>query len=492
MDPMLQFYMEETEDLLQKAEECIIRIETEYSAADINELFRIAHTIKGSSHMVGYDDIGEIMHKIEDMLDCVRNGSIAFDKRIVTLCFEGLDIVEKMLLHKKDQNSGEMAQDLIDAALGICEKVVSFIRMNKKEEEASVSVAHEQTAGGLVASLLNKEPKGKNKFYITFFVEEDAPMISPVILMILKSVEDIGSLLYSSITDKYLSGCSGDDSIKTLDIIISTDIEEAELYTYFALPYVERINIVDLTRSRLEENDYYFKNVDDTFYINILGIFAQLYDLLSRQPQELMNGAEALKSIESLHEKAIAAFEKMKSKSKIRTFFNDLNDFFSNITQKRNGQEANNKEFVDNIRKQLLKLMERASNYAKGKYIYTIFKPDRNHFVDRLKNFMEMVNKSSTYIILIDLSKLDILHEDEVKALVEVKKQLEERGIEIGVIAEEPEVRRIANIFDSIKPVEEFRLFMSESDAVMTMLYSQDLLLRIAGNGCLSPELSGF
>ena len=63
MDTMIESYMEETEDMLQRAEECIIRLEMEYSDLDVNELFRIAHTIKGSSYMVGYEDIGKIMHK---------------------------------------------------------------------------------------------------------------------------------------------------------------------------------------------------------------------------------------------------------------------------------------------------------------------------------------------------------------------------------------------------------------------------------------------
>jgi len=53
--------------------------------------------------MVEYEDIGNIMHKIEDMLDCARNGSILFDQSIVSLCFEGLDIVKKMLQYKKEQ-----------------------------------------------------------------------------------------------------------------------------------------------------------------------------------------------------------------------------------------------------------------------------------------------------------------------------------------------------------------------------------------------------
>ncbi|MBZ4669024.1 MAG: signal transduction histidine kinase, partial [Defluviitaleaceae bacterium] len=122
MDTMFQLYMEDTEEMLQKAEECLIRLEMEYSSVEINELFRIAHTIKGSSHMVGYEDIGNIMHKIEDMLDCARNGFILFDQDIVSLCFKGLDIVKQMLEYKKE-GSGEVPKDLMDEALMINEDV---------------------------------------------------------------------------------------------------------------------------------------------------------------------------------------------------------------------------------------------------------------------------------------------------------------------------------------------------------------------------------
>ena len=131
MDSAIQLYMEETEDMLQKAEECLIRLETEYSSDDVNELFRIAHTIKGSSHMVGYEDIGNVMHKIEDMLDCARNGTLMFDHNIVSLCFEGLDIVEKMLQVKKDQGTGEMINDLAYAASEIGRSVDALINAKK-------------------------------------------------------------------------------------------------------------------------------------------------------------------------------------------------------------------------------------------------------------------------------------------------------------------------------------------------------------------------
>jgi chemotaxis protein histidine kinase CheA len=134
MDAMIQSYMEETEEMLQRAEECLIQLEMEYSSASVNELFRIAHTIKGSSHMVGYEDIGNLMHKIEDMLDCARNETIPFDEKIASLCFDGLDTVKKMLQFKKENGSSEMEEPFAKTALRISEAVDDFIQAGKKRK----------------------------------------------------------------------------------------------------------------------------------------------------------------------------------------------------------------------------------------------------------------------------------------------------------------------------------------------------------------------
>ena len=471
MDAIIQFYMEETEDLLQKAEECLIRLETEYSSDDVNELFRIAHTIKGSSHIAGYSDIGDVMHKIEDVLDCARNGSITFDRNIVSLCFRSLDIVKKMLEYKKGHGSEALMQELADAASGIGETAEAFIRTNKNKEKKA---AAEQPAMGIISSLLSKKPEGRNKYYITFFIEEDAPMVSPVLVMILKSIEDIGALVYSSVTDSFFSGSLAEHEIRTFDFILCTDTEETELYTFFDLSYVEKINIVDLTRSKLEENDYCFNNSDNTSYIIILKVFMKLYHMLFIRPQKNRPDKEDLQILESLRCEAVNAFGRIKNKTRIGTFIKEFDVFFSCIKNMYAGQSGADKELCFDMQKQMEALIERAYNFVKGKHIFRVFKPEKNDFINILKSFMDMVNKSSTFIILIDLSNLDILHENEVMALIEVKKRMEAKDIETGIITGGPGARRIINIFDSIKPVEEFNLFKSEFEAILRMFRSQD------------------
>ena len=477
MDTMFQSYMEETEEMIQKAEECIIRLEIEYSSNDVNELFRIAHTIKGSSLMMGYDDIGNLMHKIEDMLDYARNGSIPFDQSIVELCFEGLDCVKKMLQYKSEPGSQELMSSIDNDATRIIEMVEAFIRANKKEDE---KIAYEEPDIGIISSMLSKKTEGKNKYYVTFFIEEDAPMISAVLMIILNSVGEIGTLVYSSVSDSYFNNDHIDNDIKTFDIIICTDIDEVELYTYLDLFYIEGINIVDLSKSKLNKSDYYFNNGDNTYYIIITRNFITLYNLLFIQPKEFKINKEDIHIIESLNDETANAFTMINNKGKISEFTKEFNEIYSFILRVYDGQMVVAEKILHGIQTKMLKLMERTYTHTKGKYIFSIFKSEKDGFIHRLRDFVEKVNKTSISIILIDLSELDILQANEVKELIQIKKQLENDDIAIAIIAEGNGTRTIINIFDSIKPLEEFNVFRSELDVILGMFHSVKFLNRIS------------
>ena len=134
INEMSKAYIKETEDLLKQAVECIYRLEMEYSAIDINKLFRMAHIIRESSHKEGNEDIVNLMQNLEGMLIYARKGSIRFDKSIVSLCFEAMDIVKKILLCKSEEGSQEIMEGLANAASRINEMIEVFIRVNRSVE----------------------------------------------------------------------------------------------------------------------------------------------------------------------------------------------------------------------------------------------------------------------------------------------------------------------------------------------------------------------
>lgn len=73
-DPMLDMFIFETSQLLEQLEQIIIGSESSgcYDQGNINEIFRIMHTIKGSSAMMGFDNISKLTHSVEDLFSILR------------------------------------------------------------------------------------------------------------------------------------------------------------------------------------------------------------------------------------------------------------------------------------------------------------------------------------------------------------------------------------------------------------------------------------
>jgi two-component system chemotaxis sensor kinase CheA len=64
---MLELFVFEILDLLSQLENVILNSEEKNAIeAQINEIFRIIHTIKGSASMMGYSNISSLSHSLED------------------------------------------------------------------------------------------------------------------------------------------------------------------------------------------------------------------------------------------------------------------------------------------------------------------------------------------------------------------------------------------------------------------------------------------
>lgn len=74
MEAMVDVYIFETTGLLEQLDEILLRTEqaNEFTEEDINEIFRIMHTVKGSSAMMGFENLQQLAHKGEDMFFIIR------------------------------------------------------------------------------------------------------------------------------------------------------------------------------------------------------------------------------------------------------------------------------------------------------------------------------------------------------------------------------------------------------------------------------------
>lgn len=77
MEAMVDMFIFETNTMLDQLDEILIRTEqaNTFTTEDINEIFRIMHTVKGSSAMMGFENLQQLAHKGEDMFFIIRENT---------------------------------------------------------------------------------------------------------------------------------------------------------------------------------------------------------------------------------------------------------------------------------------------------------------------------------------------------------------------------------------------------------------------------------
>lgn len=98
MDSMLDMYLFETNTLIAQLEDILISAEKDKDFTDehINEIFRIMHTIKGSSAMMDFVPLMTISHRIEDLFFFIREkGAIRdeYRRELFDLVFRSVDYI---------------------------------------------------------------------------------------------------------------------------------------------------------------------------------------------------------------------------------------------------------------------------------------------------------------------------------------------------------------------------------------------------------------
>lgn len=140
-------FISETKEHLQNMNSLIVSLEKDPSNhEDIEALFRVAHSVKGMAASMGYHDIADLSHKMEDMMDLFRKGEIELSSSTVDLLFEGLDSLEIMVKGIEDDDS-------IDLDL---ESLLNRMTSLKEDSPAVKTGAKPDKKGGRIFSVFVK------------------------------------------------------------------------------------------------------------------------------------------------------------------------------------------------------------------------------------------------------------------------------------------------------------------------------------------------
>ncbi len=186
---ILDMYIYETGTLLEQLETIVLEAEKAdtFSQENVNEIFRIMHTIKGSSAMMEFDSLATVAHRIEDMFFIIREGTMSVVSEenrpaLFDVVFQSIDFfrgeVEKV-------ESGEPLDKGIDSFLTNINTLISKI---KGEEPAQPEPAPAAAPAGPAP-----EPVSAAGFPFGLQVnfEEGCGMESLRAFMLVTSVKDV-------------------------------------------------------------------------------------------------------------------------------------------------------------------------------------------------------------------------------------------------------------------------------------------------------------
>lgn len=158
MSQYLEIFIEESKEHLQHMNEILLVLENNFEdSALLNEIFRIAHTIKGMSGTMGYTKVASLTHEMENVLHICRANELKVDSVIIDILFECFDGLEEYINHliKFNEEGNLDTTDLVNR--------LKYIAKNK----STAGVVGQVTASDSPIQAENKTVQKDSEFHLS-------------------------------------------------------------------------------------------------------------------------------------------------------------------------------------------------------------------------------------------------------------------------------------------------------------------------------------
>jgi len=158
LQEILTIYKAESEEHLQKLNECLLQMEKEPEGLELlEEVFREAHSLKGSARMIGFQTVERVAHSLEDLFGAVRKQEVALQAATFDAIFESLDTIQRVTSRWLEDPEAEMED--VSELTGILESLCRPVRGGGKEV-ASAAPRKSRRKKGDAANGADREMKG--------------------------------------------------------------------------------------------------------------------------------------------------------------------------------------------------------------------------------------------------------------------------------------------------------------------------------------------
>ena len=193
-DSMLEMYLFESTTLLEQLDEILLYSEKDENLSDenVNEIFRIMHTIKGSSAMMEFDTITQVSHKLEDLFYLIRENGIDDDffLELFDLVLKVSDFLkEEMEKIKQNKNLSGENNHLISEIVELLERMST----NENPVESNLKLDKNKASKDVV--IVENLADYKTTYFLHIYFSADCQMENIRAFMLISKLETLGKVL---------------------------------------------------------------------------------------------------------------------------------------------------------------------------------------------------------------------------------------------------------------------------------------------------------
>ena len=264
-DQYIDIFLDESKDHLQNLNESILRLEESPDNLDIvNEIFRIAHTLKGMAGTMGFEVVTKLTHKLENILDGVRSRRFELNRDMIDILFEGLDILDLQIKNIEEEGK-EKAIDISDIInrLDILEKggsisgstgqsnaVSQDTDASKVGEKDDLNLSKDDALALYHTAKAMIDEEGYFVYKISVSLEEKCMLKSARAFIVFKNLEDAGEVIYSNPSSDDIESESFEGKFTVL-FMTKEDMQEIKP-TIESVSEVETVELINFDIETLE------------------------------------------------------------------------------------------------------------------------------------------------------------------------------------------------------------------------------------------------
>lgn len=267
-DRFKKAFLEEAGELLESLNEKLLDLEKNPEDSDvINEIFRLTHSIKSESAIVGYMNISELAHKMEDIFEKIRKSDLSVNTEIINSLFKAFDKMMEIMSavqNNKNESKFDISNEINELSKILKEDKKVVLKEIDKKEKDQLKDQEELDKIDVEFSDFQKNQiedgleKGDNFFKISVYIAKDCEMKYPRAFLVYNNFLTNGTVI-KTIPDVLTE--ADDLKYQTLELYLISSLDQERLKTCANVDQVDRVIINKINLRALRDTGIDLSNV---------------------------------------------------------------------------------------------------------------------------------------------------------------------------------------------------------------------------------------